>query len=66
MAESVVIFGWLRDDGTVTFNRDEVIGNVRRVVQGFKNSDVFLKQVEAQWKGGRAWLIAPVPKTGGP
>lgn len=45
---SITIFGWLRDDGTVAWDRDEVVGHMRRVVQGFKNSDAFLKSVDRE------------------
>lgn len=46
---NITFFGWLRDDGTISFDRDEIIGNVRKVVSGFKNSDYFLKNISAQY-----------------
>lgn len=48
MAETV-IFGWLRDDGTISFDRDEIIGNVRKVVSKFKNSPGFIERIERQY-----------------
>ena len=49
MSDSIVIFGWLNEDGSITHDRDEIINNVRKVVQGFKNSDLFMKSLEKKY-----------------
>lgn len=46
---SEVVIGWMRDDGTITFDRDEIAGHFRRVVRGFKNSDGFIQKLDREY-----------------
>jgi hypothetical protein len=50
MVKSVVIIGWLKKDGTITYDPDEITNEFRKVVAEWKNSDYFLKSLEKQWE----------------